>query len=57
MSDPVNRPAHYTQNGIECIEAIRASMTPENSRGYLKGTNADEVYVALSAQRAIPRRT
>jgi len=37
MSDPVNRPTHYSQNGIECIEAIKASMTPEEFRGYLKG--------------------
>ena len=35
--DNVNHPAHYTQGGIECIEAIRASMTPEEFRGYLKG--------------------
>ena len=37
MSDPVNRPTHYSQNGIECIEAIKASKTPEEFRGYLKG--------------------
>ena len=27
--DPVNKPMHYNQSGIECIEAIRASMTAE----------------------------
>lgn len=37
MTDNVNHPAHYTQGGIECIEAIKASMTPEAFRGYLKG--------------------
>ena len=36
-SDNVNHPAHYTQGGIECIEAIKASMTEEEFRGYLKG--------------------
>lgn len=37
MSDNVNHPAHYTSGGIECIEAIKASMTAEQYRGYLKG--------------------
>ncbi len=37
-TDNVNHPAHYTAGGIECIEAIKASMTPEEFRGYLKGT-------------------
>lgn len=36
-SDPVNHPAHYTQGGIECIEAIEASMSKEAFAGYLKG--------------------
>ena len=35
--DPVNAPAHYTQGGIECIDAIKAMLTPEEFRGYLKG--------------------
>lgn len=25
MSDNVNHPAHYTQSGIECIEALQAA--------------------------------
>lgn len=33
----IDHPLHYTQGGIECIEAIRASMAPEAFRGYLKG--------------------
>ena len=37
MMDNVNRPGHYTQGGIECIKAIKASMTPEAYKGYLKG--------------------
>ena len=35
--DPVNHPSHYTRGGIECIEAIKASMTAEAYKGYLKG--------------------
>lgn len=33
----VNRPPHYTAGGIECIEAIEASMTDEAYKGFLKG--------------------
>ncbi len=35
--DNVNRPDHYTAGGIECIQAIKASMSPEEYQGYLKG--------------------
>ena len=27
MSDNVNHPAHYTQGGIECIDAIEAAVS------------------------------
>ena len=37
MNDPVNHPAHYTQGKIECIDAIRAALTPEEFRGFCKG--------------------
>ena len=37
MNDPVNHPTHYTQGGIECIEAIRASMPPSGFQDYCKG--------------------
>ncbi|HHR6572451.1 TPA: DUF3310 domain-containing protein, partial [Providencia alcalifaciens] len=37
MTDNVNNPAHYASGGIECIEAIKASMTREAFLGYLKG--------------------
>ena len=37
MTDKVKHPNHYTQGGIECIEAIKASMAIEEYRGYLKG--------------------
>lgn len=33
----VSHPAHYCQGGIECIEAIKASMTSMEFQGYLKG--------------------
>jgi len=35
--DPVARPSHYTQGDIECIDAIRAALTPEEFRGFCKG--------------------
>ena len=38
MSDPINNPEHYNTGSIECIEAIEASMTPEEFKGYLKGS-------------------
>ena len=37
MSDLVNSPAHYASGAIECIDAIEASMTPEEFQGYCKG--------------------
>lgn len=37
FKDEINHPAHYTQGGIECIDAIEAALTPEEFRGYLKG--------------------
>lgn len=36
-ADPVNHPTHYTSGGIECIDAIAASMTPIEYAGFLKG--------------------
>ena len=33
----VQHPSHYTQGGIECIEAIRASMTVDGFCDYCKG--------------------
>lgn len=35
--DRVNHPNHYTQGGIECIEAIKASMHPVGFQDYCKG--------------------
>lgn len=36
-NDPVNHPPHYKQGEIECIDAIRAALTPEEFRGFCKG--------------------
>ena len=33
----VNSPPHYNSGDIECIDAIKESMTPEAFKGYLKG--------------------
>ena len=40
LTDNVNHPSHYTDGGIECIEAIEAQLTPEEYRGYLRGNCA-----------------
>lgn len=34
--DDVNNPDHYTFGSIECIDAIKASMTPTEFRGAMK---------------------
>ena len=33
----MEKPAHYNQGKIECIEAIKSALTPEEYRGFLKG--------------------
>lgn len=35
--DLVNHPSHYTQGDVECIDAIRSSMSTSEFLGYLKG--------------------
>lgn len=35
--DDVEHPNHYCSGGIECIDAIRASMTAEEFQGFCKG--------------------
>lgn len=35
--DEVQKPQHYNSGKVECIEAIEASMSPEEFKGYLKG--------------------
>ena len=35
--DPVESPVHYNTGSVECIEAIKASMSDTEFEGYLKG--------------------
>ena len=35
--DLINHPKHYNQHGIECIQAIRATLSDAEFRGYCKG--------------------
>lgn len=35
--DAIKKPAHYNQGPIECIDAMKIVLTPEEFRGYLKG--------------------
>lgn len=37
MSFDTINPKHYRQGDIECIDAIKAALTPDEYRGYLKG--------------------
>lgn len=37
ISDPIN-PTHYNKGGIECIDALKSSMTREAFLGHLKAT-------------------
>jgi len=38
MPDMVNHPPHYTQGGVECIDAIRAATVGRDAyEGYLTG--------------------
>ena len=41
VNDAVSHPSHYCQGGIECIDAIKASMSTIEYQGYLKG-NAEK---------------
>ena len=33
----VDKPAHYTSGAVECIDAIRSALTPDEFIGYCKG--------------------
>jgi hypothetical protein len=55
MHDPVTNPAHYADgNGIECIDAIEASMSPQEFKGFLKGQLAKIRYGATQ-ERMVPK--
>tara|TARA_B110000503_G_scaffold32571_2_gene52921 strand:- start:186 stop:473 length:288 start_codon:yes stop_codon:yes gene_type:complete len=42
--DAVNSPEHYNSGEIECIEAIKASMSSEAFKGYLKGNTLKYIW-------------
>ena len=44
VNDFVNHPPHYTAGDVECIDAIRASMSDEQFRGYLKGNTLKYIW-------------
>lgn len=44
VDDRVNHPPHYCKGGIECIDAIKASMSPEAFAGYCKGNIMKYIY-------------
>ena len=37
MTDNVLQPEHYMQGSHECIDEIRAMLSPEEFKGFLKG--------------------
>ena len=37
--DNVNKPKHYNNGSLECIEAIKAMLTPDEYIGYLRGNS------------------
>jgi hypothetical protein len=37
QGDQVNHPSHYNKSGVECIDAIRATLGPEGFQAYCKG--------------------
>lgn len=39
VEDVVNKPKHYNQGNIECIDAIEAMLTHEEFVGYLRGNS------------------
>ena len=53
MSDNINHPSHYTQGGIECIDAIKSSMTRHEFAGYLKGNCIKYLWRYRNKGRAI----
>ncbi len=38
MEDMVKNPPHYTSGGIECKDAVKAALTAEEYRGWIKGS-------------------
>jgi len=42
--DNVLHPSHYCKGGVECIDAIKASMSSEAFKGYCKGNCMKYIY-------------
>lgn len=40
MTDLVNHPPHYTQGGVECIDAIEAALGAEGFEAFCTGNAA-----------------
>lgn len=36
-SSPVDHPSHYTQGGVECIDALEAALGPEGFNAFCRG--------------------
>jgi hypothetical protein len=53
VSDPVN-PDHYKSGAIECIDALRSALTPEEFRGYCKGSAM--AYLWRLGQKDVPEQ-
>jgi Protein of unknwon function (DUF3310) len=34
----VEHPSHYNQGNIECLDAIKSALSPEEFQGFIKGT-------------------
>lgn len=51
--DTVSNPPHYTTGGIECIDAIRSALTPEEFRGYCKGNVLKYIWRNEDIKKAI----
>ncbi|OUW92597.1 MAG: hypothetical protein CBD88_08360 [Flavobacteriales bacterium TMED228] len=37
--DSVHKPEHYNNSGLECIDAIKGMLTPDEYIGYLRGNS------------------
>lgn len=44
MSDPVTSPRHYTDGGVECIDAIRAALGEDSFRDFCIGNVLNYVW-------------
>ena len=46
MNDIVNQPPHYTQGNIECIDAIRSMVTPDQFLAHCRITAMQYIWRA-----------